>query len=270
MTPELRRTVFYSWQSDSDQKLNRYFIEGALKAAIKQLNQDSDVVNKQLGKLPLVFDKDTSSTSGTPAITDTLLGKISSASVFVGDLSLVGRRKGKKLPEMPNSNVVMEWGYALGRIGPSHVVGVLNGSPMECDRLPFNFRGRRYPIIYKLTDSRDCPEKRTIKSALVADLAIAVKEVLKFETHANLTWREGGFFTHIGKLPAGQDTTEVSVPESVHWPRTLIDWSPKNDLLVFGGGRGNRLQIFRAKHVPKEREITFGCRLNVLPHPSPG
>ena len=34
------RSIFYSWQTDSSHRFNRYFIEDCLKRAIKQLNRE--------------------------------------------------------------------------------------------------------------------------------------------------------------------------------------------------------------------------------------
>jgi hypothetical protein len=34
------RNVFYSWQTDSDESFNRYFIEDCVKRAIRKLNRE--------------------------------------------------------------------------------------------------------------------------------------------------------------------------------------------------------------------------------------
>jgi len=38
-----REQIFYSWMDDGAPKLNRYFIEECLKAAIKKLNRSTEV-----------------------------------------------------------------------------------------------------------------------------------------------------------------------------------------------------------------------------------
>jgi len=40
------RNVFYSWQKDSDERFNRYFIEDCLKRAIRKLNRSEKSVWK--------------------------------------------------------------------------------------------------------------------------------------------------------------------------------------------------------------------------------
>ena len=50
-----RLTVFYSWQSDSPQSLNRSFIEEALLEALKRLNSDA-TLEKALRDTPVELD----------------------------------------------------------------------------------------------------------------------------------------------------------------------------------------------------------------------
>lgn len=63
-------TVFYAWQSDRDQKGNRHFIRRALDDAAKRINEDG-----ALG-VEIKIDADTEGVLGTPAVTETILGKI--------------------------------------------------------------------------------------------------------------------------------------------------------------------------------------------------
>ena len=62
--------VFYSWQSDTDSKLNRNFIEDAIEKAIKWVNKDASE-----GPL-LAIDKDTRGVPGSPDIVNAILQKI--------------------------------------------------------------------------------------------------------------------------------------------------------------------------------------------------
>ncbi len=51
-------TVFYSWQSDTAAKMNRNFIEDALKKAIKALGRDLEI-QEALRDEEIRLDKDT-------------------------------------------------------------------------------------------------------------------------------------------------------------------------------------------------------------------
>jgi len=78
--------IFYSWQSDISPKLNRNFIEDALKKAIKKLGQDI-TIQEALRDEKLKFDKDTKDVPGIPPIVDVILEKITTCGVFIPDLT---------------------------------------------------------------------------------------------------------------------------------------------------------------------------------------
>ena len=79
----MRRTVFYSWQSDLAPKLNRNLIEDALGRALKAIKRDESAT------IEPVLDRDTSGIPGSPAIADTIFNKIATADVFVADVSII-------------------------------------------------------------------------------------------------------------------------------------------------------------------------------------
>ena len=57
----IQRTIFYSWQSDTEQSVNRYLIRDALKAAAKRLS------------IPGEVDEATRGVAGSPPIFETIL-----------------------------------------------------------------------------------------------------------------------------------------------------------------------------------------------------
>lgn len=61
------RTLFYSWQSDLDQKTHHYLIRDAIEKALK-------IINKEIN-FELRLDKDTQEMSGSPDIVDTIFKK---------------------------------------------------------------------------------------------------------------------------------------------------------------------------------------------------
>jgi hypothetical protein len=53
----MKLQLFYSWQSDTDEQLNRYFVQGALKMAVQNLEYEIEV------------DEATRGVPGSPSIT---------------------------------------------------------------------------------------------------------------------------------------------------------------------------------------------------------
>ena len=60
-------TIFYSWQSDLDTRINRNFIEKALKKAARKASKELAVENANRNDdIDLQVDKDTKGLPGTP------------------------------------------------------------------------------------------------------------------------------------------------------------------------------------------------------------
>lgn len=47
---EMSRTIFYAWQSDTEESVNHHFIAKALQAAIAHLNSDLEIQESVEGK----------------------------------------------------------------------------------------------------------------------------------------------------------------------------------------------------------------------------
>jgi hypothetical protein len=179
-----RLTVFYSWQSDSPQALNRSFIEEALLEALKRLNADA-TLEKALRDTPVELDKDIQGVAGSPPIADTILRKIENCAVFVADLSFVGdsksgfTNKSGKPRQFPNPNVLIEYGYALRCHSHTKLISVMNtaqGSP-DAESIPFDLRHLLWPISYHLADS-SAPDKSNQFEKLVVALVKAISLIL--------------------------------------------------------------------------------------------
>src|SRR5882672_12154628 len=74
-------TIFYSWQSDTPNTLNRGFIEKALRKAVQIVGADAEV-QQAVRDGEIEVDKDTQGVAGTPPIADVIFEKISKCSVF--------------------------------------------------------------------------------------------------------------------------------------------------------------------------------------------
>lgn len=122
-----------------------------------------------------VVDRDTAGVPGSPAISDTILQKISRADVFVPDVSIV--MSGGPNRWSPNPNVVMELGYAVAELGWDRIVMVMNTAYGDVAQLPFDLRGRRV-LPYSLPDAPGTP-KADLRRDLERRLREAILSIVK-------------------------------------------------------------------------------------------
>ena len=159
--------IFWSWQNDSDPRINRHFIRKALAKATQEAGDTLSLEDAERPEL----DHDTKDTPGMVEITNTILRKISQSAVFVADLTPVGTTaQGKALP---NPNVLIELGWALSELGPDRIIGILNTAIGLPDDLPFDIRHRR-ALTYKLASESDKEARRVVCTRLTSDLAQAI------------------------------------------------------------------------------------------------
>ncbi|WP_213803741.1 hypothetical protein [Granulicella sp. dw_53] len=175
----IKRTVFYSWQSDIDSRFCRNFIQDSLERALKKIGRDSKT------DLSPVLDRDTSGLSGTPSIVDSIFHKIASSDIFVADITLINvrpvvsafgfeiSRPNRQVKRSPNPNVLVELGFAITHIGWDRIILIQNvafGSPND---LPFDLRGRR---VLTFTLSSGSKEKKSeVKETLTRQLDQALR-----------------------------------------------------------------------------------------------
>lgn len=76
-------TIFFSWQSDTDEKVGHYFLRDALKQAIETLASDASYEEVER---TLVLDHDTKNEPGSPPIVDTICRKIRAATLLCREL----------------------------------------------------------------------------------------------------------------------------------------------------------------------------------------
>lgn len=164
------QTIFYAWQSDTDNKGNRYFIRDAIKDALKRLRRDESV--EECPRL----DHDTKGVPGTPSISDSIFEKIEKAAIFIGDVSFVATGKSKKCP---NPNVMIELGYALRALTDARVLLVMNSALGEPEELPFDLRHRRFPIEYSLDPGMTDAEADSVQERLVKDLVHGIAAIMQ-------------------------------------------------------------------------------------------
>lgn len=148
-------TVFYSWQSDSNKKYNRSFIENTLSGAIRAVNSVST-------DLKLSLDKDTRGKTGAPDIVNVILQKIDSAIAFVADITPITVINNKGVS---NPNVMCELGYALSSMSDERVILLCNTAYGELRDLPFDL-GLKRVISYHLNENTQREDKSKIKKEI--------------------------------------------------------------------------------------------------------
>ncbi|HVA46700.1 MAG TPA: hypothetical protein VNH11_10085 [Pirellulales bacterium] len=148
--------VFYAWQSDRPERVNRYLIRDAAAAACERITKDNS------GGFVVSLDSDTQGVGGMCDIPQTILDKIDRCQVFLPDLTFVGATQDTSEPQLiSNPNVLFELGYAVRSKGFGRVLAVMNefyGGPKD---QMFDVK-RRWAIRYSLAEGSD---KKTIKAA---------------------------------------------------------------------------------------------------------
>jgi hypothetical protein len=109
--------IFYSWQSDLPNSINRGFIGAALEKAAKIIRQDGSL------EVEPVIDRDTLGVPGSPDIKETIFKKITQTKIFVGDVSIINQ--GQPCRPTPNPNVLIELGYAMKALDFERIILVM-------------------------------------------------------------------------------------------------------------------------------------------------
>ncbi|MCC8954398.1 hypothetical protein H8B02_13345 [Bradyrhizobium sp. Pear77] len=166
--------IFWAWQSDHPRKISRDVIRTALEEAVEHLKQQNGLVEapeESRGELHL--DHDTKGLTGSPDVARSILEKIKASKVFVGDITPVGTTQvGRALI---NSNVAIEYGFALRKLTDSAVIGVLNEAYGSPDDLPFDIIHKRWPVRYRLADGASKAEIDAARKHLKDQFVTALK-----------------------------------------------------------------------------------------------
>jgi len=207
LSRKMKRTIFYSWQSDLPNSKNRSFIESTINKAISELRSKHFYAE-------LSIDMDTNETPGTPDIVDTILDKISKTSLFIADVSIINPKSKRR--KTPNPNVLIELGYAAKAIGWERIICVYNSDYGDLSDLPFDLRHRR-PLVYSLSGQKKIDVKKEMVGKII-------------KTIENL-FQKGLLFDEIQDLLKKEVDTEIL---------TLINWLSK---IVFGYSEDTNLML---------------------------
>jgi hypothetical protein len=178
--------IFWSWQSDSPDNTGRHFVREALDAALEQLKNEASI---EESLRDLDYDHDRTRAQGGSSLAKITLEKIDHTNLFVADVTPVGKTAipGKKMNPIINSNVAIELGYALARLGGQRLLMVLNKAYGTHEDLPYSLRNKSGLITYFLSTGATAEDKKHKKKQLTSVLKTAIRERLDGQIDANET-----------------------------------------------------------------------------------
>ena len=89
--------IFYCWQSDLPNSVNRGFIEGALTAASERFKVRPSGAPAVV-EFTASVDRDTRGRIGTPDIAATIFAKIKACDIFLCDVSIINSSRHRRIP----------------------------------------------------------------------------------------------------------------------------------------------------------------------------
>jgi hypothetical protein len=176
--------LFWSWQSDTQKDIGRFFVRDALREAIQALRAGEELLEplEREAAAKLELDSDRQGVPGSPDLAAIIFEKIEAADVFVADVTLVGETpEGKRLI---NSNVAIEYGHAHKALGFQRVLMVQNHHYGDGDALPFDLRQKSWPLHFTLAPGATKPEIKAEQAKFKAKLIEALRPYLSVGTAA--------------------------------------------------------------------------------------
>jgi hypothetical protein len=176
----MAKTIFWSWQSDREERVTRHLIREALVTALEHLSGDAGIEDR------LDIDHDTMGLPGSPDIVASILEKIDAADVFVADITPIAvSDKGKHIA---NPNVLIELGYAKKSLGQDRWITVWNTALTDCgvENLPFDLRGKRGPVTFALKSGASKVELTQAHESLVDQFIERIGASLASRMNANV------------------------------------------------------------------------------------
>ena len=209
-------TIFYSWQEDLPKDTNLNAIRNSLKKASAALESEID-------NIAIEIDEATRNTPGSPNIPETIFEKIMKADVFVADISTINNDSQNKVP---NSNVLIELGYAIAYLGWGRILLLFNKEfgtfpndvPFDIDRHRIND--------YKITRKSDTNGK----NQLLNDLIIELKKIIEMNPEKSFEKRN---ISHAEVKRRNDIDSLISALSNIHMP-TMDDFIENIPYMIIG------------------------------------
>ena len=194
----MKLKIFYSWQSQTDEKLNRYFISETIEAAVQIIKQKDEYQDVEFEIV-----EGTRSLPGSPVVGSKIVEElIPDCDIFIADLSVVNRLGctakfivtkllNEQYRPQQNNNVIHEYGAARTKLGEERIIGILNsvyGSPNENpENITFDIRHLKFPIGYSL---KNIKHKANVQESLINSLVEPLSRTIAFAiTHQKNKYR---------------------------------------------------------------------------------
>jgi hypothetical protein len=255
--------IFYSWQSDTDLSFNKYFIEKAIKKAVKNLKKDPDFAFNDL-----IFDRDTLGAAGTPHIPSTIDDKIKSCNIFIADLTIINSATGiqkliqkiekklfkqKNVPLVQNPNVMKELGMASSVVDSTGIICIMNtfyGDPNnDASIIPFDIQQDRWPFQYNYSKKNKNNESEILNN-LTSNFESAIKNSIRerilnprFENYPFISWEMWKDLIAISNVKYYESKILNEIKNTIY-SKGII---PQNSIRLYGfSGLGKTRLVFEA------------------------
>ena len=176
----MKKTIFYSWQSDLPNNTNRGFIRDCIDRAVQNIHADlkrEDAMRQLEQSEPtLEVQEGIKGVPGNVDVARTIFERIDSCSIFVPDVSIVTPTDAPR--PMPNPNVMIEYGRATLSCTDHRIVPVFNTAfgDWRSDR-PFDMRHKDAPVLYNLPQVHDQSQRDAARKNLVSSLEKAFRTI---------------------------------------------------------------------------------------------
>jgi len=174
--------IFWSWQSDHEGKISRFFIRDCFNEAIKNISDELELETHERPEL----DHDVKGVDGPAVIIDSITSKIDSSDHFIADITPIARTENGKA--VPNPNVMIELGYALATMEVNEITLIANTHFYKGpDDLPFDLKGRTGVRTYDLKPSATAKEIKRAKKIQTKRLERILKRAVESSLPASIT-----------------------------------------------------------------------------------
>lgn len=199
--------LFFSWQEETNLQgfNNKNFLIDCINSAINEIQGKGD-----LKGIRIMFDEGLFCSPGTPEVALEMFRKIDECDLFIADMTVAQRmlesfeeyrnKEGIFFRYTPNCNVFGEYNIALGKSLNFHkqIILLMNEANRnvyeDISVIPFDTRGRRWPITFKLSDDT-IETKEKAKNELMKVLpnairlsALAARDYVNERYHPFVTW----------------------------------------------------------------------------------
>ncbi|MFH0999882.1 MAG: hypothetical protein V1783_03485 [Bacteroidota bacterium] len=197
--PKETFNIFYTWQSDINQKANHYFIKDCINKALSELKKENNIT------LVPRLDSDTKGMIGSQNISDYILNKIDASQVFIADITIINSNPEDKIPNKrltPNPNVLFELGYAVNRLSWNRIICLNNEAFSTIKQMPFDIQQNRISQYnYNGKENKD-----DAQVSLVILLKKAIKDIIKNHDFLIEKEHQQNIFQHDIKIFQGFNT----------------------------------------------------------------